>query len=312
MRYLTRRLLLLPPLLLSIAVLTFLMVHAIPGSVADIILAEGASPQAVAEFEARLGLADPLPVQFGRWLAGAVQGDLGTSIVLQRPVSGLLLERAGPTLSIAAVGLTTALLIGLVAGIVAGIRAGRVEDRAVMLGATIGISIPEFWMASILALVFAAGLGWFPVIGYTPTSHGIVPWLRSVALPGVALGVTSSALIARQMRGALTDQLTRLYVRAARATGAPRWRITAQATRNAFIPVVTVIGFQIPVLMGAAFIVEFVFAIPGLGDLSVNAILRRDLPVVQGVVLFVATLVILTNALVDVSYTLINPRVRLS
>jgi peptide/nickel transport system permease protein len=312
-KYLLTRLLATIPLLLGVSVLVFFMIHLIPGSAAAMLLGDAASPENVAALEAELGLDDPLPIQYGRWIRGVLQGDLGTSLINKRPVQDALWQRLPVTLSLMAGGLFIGTTLGLIIGILAGLRPGSLTDRLTVFAASLGMAIPPFWMALMLIVWFAVERRWFPSIGYTPLLEDPFAWAHGLVLPWIALGVPSSALIARQTRSALISVLQSSYIRAARAAGVDGWHLVwKHALRNALIPVMTIIGFRVVVLIGSSFVVEQVFALPGMGTLIVQAVLERDIPVVQGVVLLVAVLILLTNLLIDLSYGWINPKVRMA
>jgi peptide/nickel transport system permease protein len=301
------------PLLFALSILTFLLVHLIPGSAAVIMLGDSATPENVAALEAELGFDDPLPQQYARWLAGVSRGDFGKSLFSGRPVWGTISERLPPTISIACGALFFSIIFGILAGILAAIRPGSLLDRMITVGGTVGISLPYFWVAVLFSIFFAVKLGWFPAIGYVPINESALQWARCLVLPSVALGITSSAVIARQMRGSLIEVMQTDYIRAARATGIPeRVVVYKHGLKNAMIPVMTIIGFQIPVILGGAFVVEIVFAIPGLGSLTVTSVLDQDIPVVQSVVLLTGFFIVITNLLVDISYSWLNPKVRIS
>ena len=307
------RLLAAVPLLLALSILTFGLVHLIPGSVAAILLGEGATQENIAKLEAELGLDQPLVQQYGRWLSGVTQGDWGRSLRSKRPILEMISEKFPATLSLTGSALLIAIVVGLFAGILAAARPGTWWDRVGIAGTSLGISIPDFWAAVLLSIFFAAKLGWFPVIGFTPITQNPLKWLHGLVLPALALGIPSSAIIARQMRAALGNELEKIYIRSLRAAGiSERSILLKHALKNALIPVVTVIGFQVPVLLGGSFVVEQVFAIPGLGSLIVNAVLQQDLPLIQGLVLLTGLLIVLTNLLVDVSYAWLNPKVRVT
>jgi len=301
------------PLLFALSILIFLLVHLIPGGAAMIMLGDSATPENVAALEAELGFDDPLPQQYVRWLAGVSRGDFGKSIFSGRPVWDTISERLPPTISIACGALLFSIIFGISAGILAAIRPGSLLDRMITVGGTVGISLPYFWVAVLFSIFFAVKLGWFPAIGYVPFNENFLQWARCLVLPSVALGITSSAVVARQMRGSLIEVMHTDYIRAARATGIPeRVVVYKHGLKNAMIPVMTIIGFQVPVILGGAFVVEIVFAIPGLGSLTVTSVLDQDIPVVQSVVLLTGVFIILTNLLVDISYSWLNPKVRIS
>ncbi|NJP04559.1 MAG: ABC transporter permease [Chloroflexaceae bacterium] len=301
------------PLLLVVSVLIFLLLHLIPGSAAVVILGEAASPERIAALETELGLNDPLYMQYGRWISHALQGDLGNSMINGRPVVDALSTRLPVTLSLAAGGLCVSVFFGITLGILAGAHPGSVVDRFSVFIASLGLALPAFWLAILLSSWFAIELGWFPAVGYTPFRESPIGWLHSLVLPSLALGLPSSAFVTRQMRSSLRGVLQTPYIRAARATGVGGWSlIWRHALRNALIPVITIIGFEMTRLVGGAFLVEQVFALPGMGSLMINAVLERDIPTVQGIILVIACLVIAINVLVDISYGWLNPRVRLA
>lgn len=310
-RWLSIRVVAMVPLLLFISFVAFVMSRLIPGSAAHVILGDAASPENVAALEATLGLDRPLLPSYADWLASALSGDLGLSLLRRQPVWDLVVAATPPTLSITAAALVLGVVIGIGAGVVSGMRPGSWLDKAAMMGATIGLALPAFWIAVLLSLHLAARTGWFPTIGYAPLSDGVGEWLRGLVLPAIALGSTGGAVIARQMRSSLIDSLNADHVRAARASGLPEHQVVLRyGVRNALVPVVTVIGLQVPVILGLAFVVEQVFAIPGLGRLAVDAVLDRDIPLLQGVVLATGLIIVLANVVVDASYGWLDPKVR--
>lgn len=301
------------PLIFLVSLLAFGLVHLIPGSASETILGDGATPEAVAELDAQLGLDRPLLEQYWNWATDAMRGDFGRSLITSRDVSDTLVERFPVTISVAMGGLVVALLVGVTAGTVAALRQGRLTDRAISLFAATGLAVPNFWVAVLLAFYLGVERQWFPAIGYVGPTESVVQWLYHLVLPSFALGIGSSAVIARQMRGGLLDVLERPYIRAARAKGLQYRRVVVvHAMKNAFIPVVTVVGFQASVMLGGAVLVEQIFGMPGIGVQVVGAVLSQDLPLVQGVVMVSAVSVILVNTLIDVSYAYFDPRVRLS
>jgi len=276
-----------------------------------VILGPDASPQQVAELRQRLGLDQPVLVQVVRWFGRLLVGDLGESIYLNRPVLQTLLERAEPTLMLTLLATLFAILLGLPIGIVSATRAGSWADLGAMLVAMGGISMPSFWVGLNLIFVFAVVLGVFPVAGYQPLSRGLWENLRYLALPAVTLGFAQAALLARMSRSMMLDVLREDYVRTARAKGlAERTVVLVHALKNAMVPLVTVMGLTFAILMGGAVITEQVFNIPGLGRLLVQSVLRRDYPVVQGIVLVIAFNYVAINLLVDILYGFFDPRVR--
>ena len=313
LRYIIERLLITIPLLFSVGVLAFLLVDLIPGSPAEVMLQDAATPENVAILEEQMGLNDPLPQRFVRWMSGAVVGDFGHSVLTERPVTEMLLERLEPTIAIAIAGLLLGIIVGLLTGIVAGLYPGSLLDRLITIATSALVGIPGFLLGIILIIYFGLRLGWFPVIGYSPISEGIGEWLHSITLPAFALAIPTGALVARQMRSSMSNVLQSKYVQAARAGGIPRWRIVSRyALPNAMIPVITVIGFRIAVILGSTFVIELVFNISGVGRLLVKSVLDQDVPVIQGGLMLVAFIVAISSLLIDLSYAWLNPRVRLS
>jgi peptide/nickel transport system permease protein len=309
--YLIKRVLALVPVLGVVAVVVFLLIHLTPGDPAAVILGPEASAADVAALRAQLGLNDPLYLQFLRWLGGVLQGDLGQSLFIRQPVTAVLADALGPTLSLAIMAELLALVIAVPAGIVAARRRGTAVDRAFMGGALLGISVPSFLSGLFLVLVFAVGLGWFPVAGFRPLEDGLGRHLTYLVLPAIALGGLQAALIARTTRSSMLDVLTENYMKTAKAKGlSERVRIYKHALRNAALPVLTVIGQTFGTLIAGAAVVETVFNIPGIGQLVVNSVERRDFVVIQGVVLLIAVSYVLINLVVDVLYSALDPRIR--
>ena len=301
------------PLLLVITVLTFSMVHLMPGSIATIILDAGATVEAIAELEAEMGLDRPFFVQYFDWLGNALRGDLGRSLFFTAPVTTLIGESWSVTASIVLGGMVVGIALGLLLGVVAGLQPGSWLDRVSTIGASIGVALPAFWLALMLAILLAVRYKIFPVIGYTSFTESPLGWLRSIALSSLALGIPSAALIARQMRSSMANVLQSSYIRAQRAMGLGRWQIvTRHALKNAMIPVVTVIGFRLAVVVGQAFIVENVFVLPGLGRQLATAVQQQDIIFVQGGVIVVAAFIVFANMLIDILYGFLNPKVRIS
>ncbi|MFC5749655.1 ABC transporter permease [Actinomadura rugatobispora] len=313
LRLIISRLAALAPLLLIVSLATFLLSALLPEEPAAIVAGDNTDPANLARISARLGTDRPLIVRYGDWLAGAVTGDLGTSYFSSVPVGPQLAERAGTTLSIAAGGLVLATLFGTTAGILAAVLRGGAVDRAVTLLTSTAMAAPPFWVGLLLVSFFAIRLGWFPPAGYVPPAGGLGAWLGSIALPSVALALAPGAYLARQTRGSMVGVLEREYVRTAIARGyRPGRVILRHAVRNGLSPVVTLLGFQVTILIGGSLVVEKVFALPGLGSLAIEAVLRQDIPVVQGLVVTIATAVVLVNLLLDLVYGYLNPKVRLS
>lgn len=306
LRYVAKRCLLLVPVVLGVTILVFLLMHLAPGDAATAMLGEmgqGASAEDVARLRASLGLDQPLYVQYGRYLGGLIRGDLGVSLRSGRPVVEELRERFPYTLQLAATALCLAALIAIPVGIWAAVRRGTIVDFLVMAGALLGVSVPAFWLGLLLMLLFSLSLGWLPASGSGTPFHLI--------LPAITVAWPSLAFLARMTRSAMLEVLGADYVRTARAKGlSERLVIFRHAFRNALIPVVTTLGLQFGALLGGAVLTETIFAWPGLGRLTVQAIQARDLPVVQGAVLFVAVTYTVVNLLVDVLYVFLNPRIR--
>ncbi|MQA96937.1 MAG: ABC transporter permease subunit [Streptosporangiales bacterium] len=309
--YAVRRLLTAVPLLALIGFGAFMLTFMIPGDVAATIAGESATPQRIEEVRRQLGLDDSALTQFGRWAGGVLQGDLGTSMIHRIAVTQMIGERLGVTVSLVAFGLLIAVLVGVPAGLVAGLRPGRWTDRLVTVLTTLGLAVPAFWLATILIIVFAINLGMLPATGFVPITENPLRWLESMILPGLAIGAASAADVARQSRSAVAETVGRDHVRTSRAMGLrPRSVVGRHVLKNSGIPIVTVASLQVERLLGAAVVVELMFAMPGLGQLTVSAVRARDIPTIQGVVLTIAVVVILVNLLVDLSYAWFNPRLR--
>src|SRR6266852_3374283 len=309
--YILRRVLSTVPVMAVVALLVFSLLYIAPGDPAALIAGDQASPADVERTRQGLGLDRPFLVQFATWLWRILHGDLGTSIFTNLPVSALIAQRIEPTLSLMVLTLVLTILIAVPLGVVAAWKAGSFVDRAIMAFAVFGFSLPVFVVGYVLAYVFALEFEWLPVQGYTPLAQGFWPWLQNLILPSVALGCVYVALIARTTRAAMLEVLQQDYIRTARAKGLGQTGILfVHALKNAAVPIVTVIGIGIALLIGGAVVTESVFAIPGLGRLTIDAILRRDYPVIQGIVLMFSFLYTLVNLMVDVTYTLVDPRIR--
>jgi peptide/nickel transport system permease protein len=309
--YIARRLLALVPVALVVATVAFVLIHVAPGDPASIIAGPDASPDDIARLHRQLGLDAPFHVQLFRWYGRLARGDLGQSIFLRRPVLEAILDRAEPTILLTLYALVIAVVLGVPAGVIAARHHDGTTDQALMAGALVGISIPNFLLGLLLILFFSVRLGWFPVAGYSPLEYGWFGTLRSLTLPAFALGVVQSALIARIARSAMLDVLREQFIVAGRAKGlGERAVVYKHALKNAMIPTVTVIGISLAILISGSVIVEQVFNIPGLGRLIISAVLRRDYPVIQGVVICIAGIYMLVNLAVDLSYVVFDPRVR--
>jgi len=309
--YIIRRVLLTIPVMLLVATGVFLLLHLTPGDPVGVMLGSDASESRRLEVRHQLGLDDPLPTQYARWLGRVVRGDLGRSIFLDKPVTEALLERVQPTLLLAVLASFVAIALGLPAGVLAARRRGTWLDFGSMGVAMIGISMPTFWLGLNLILLFAVWLRWLPVAGYQPLSSGLWSSLRYLILPALTLGAAQAALLARMTRSMMLETLDQDYVRTARAKGlTERSVVLRHALRNACIPLLTVIGLTFAVLMGGAVVTEQIFNIPGIGRLLIQAIGRRDFPLVQGAVLVIAAVYVLINLLVDLLYAVVDPRIR--
>jgi len=309
--YVARRFLALIPVALVVATVAFVLIHLAPGDPASVIAGPDATQEDVRKISRQLGLDAPLPVQLLQWYGRLLQGDLGRSIFLRKPVTEAILDRVEPTLLLTTSAIVIAVLIGVPAGVLAARYHNSATDQALMAAALVGISVPNFLAGLLLVLCFSVWLGWFPVAGYSPLEDGWPATLRSLVLPALALGVVQSALIARIARSSMLDVLREQFIIAGRAKGlGERAVIYKHALKNAMIPTVTIIGISFAVLISGAAVIENVFNIPGLGRLIISAVLRRDYPVIQGVVLCVAGVYMLINLAVDLSYVIFDPRVR--
>src|SRR3712207_2413373 len=306
--YVVRRIVATIPVMGVVALFVFSLLYIAPGDPAAVIAGDQATPADVERIRQNLGLDRPFLVRFGEWVWRILQGDLGVSIFTNLPVTTMIAQRVQPTLSLMVLTLILAVAIAVPMGVVAAWRQGTLVDRAVMGFAVLGFSVPVFVVGYLLAYVFALELDWPPVQGYTSIDQGLWPWLENLILPAVALG---GVYIARIARATMLEVLQQDYIRTARAKGAGQRSILfLHALKNAAVPIVTVIGIGIALLIGGAVVTESVFAIPGLGRLTVDAILRRDYPVIQGVVLLFSFIYVLVNLAIDLSYTLFDPRIR--
>lgn len=311
LRLILQRLLALAPLLFIVSVLTFSFTSLLPSDPVDLIIGDTGTQEQYDIVRERLGMNEPVVVRYFQWLGRAVQGNLGTSFFNSVSVTDAVMQRIPVTLSLTAVSAFIAIVVGVSAGIAAALRPRSLVDRFATLGATFGQAVPNFWFGLILVAIFAVNLRWFPATGFTPISASPWEWLRSVILPSIALGTSSSAAIARQVRSAMVGVLQQDYIRAARAQGLSSRRVIFRhALTNAMVPVVAVLSFQITVLLGGALIVEQVFAINGLGTLAITAVRQQDIPMIQGLVLVMVALVVIVQLATDVVYGLLNPKAR--
>ncbi|MBN9064078.1 MAG: peptide ABC transporter [Rhizobiales bacterium 65-9] len=299
------------PVLVLVAVFVFLLLRLAPGDPAAIIAGEQATPEQILAIRQKLGLDAPLLSQFASWIGQLALGDLGQSIFSGLPVSELIAQRLQPTLMLAMATIIFAVLIAIPLGVIAAKRAGSLIDRMTMAGAVLGFSTPVFVIAFLLVYIFALSFRLFPTQGYVPLEQGVLASLHSLVLPALALSWTYIALIARVTRAAVLDVLQEDYVRTAHAKGLSEARIMSRhVLKNAAAPVITVIGIGLAALLGGVVVTETVFSIPGLGRLTADAILRRDYPVVQALILLFSVVYVLANLIVDLSYGLVDPRVR--
>jgi peptide/nickel transport system permease protein len=309
--FLFRRLLSTLPVLGVVAVLVFLMLRLTPGDPAAVLAGDQATTEQIAMIRANLGLDRSIPEQFVIWLGHLFQGDLGQSYYYKLPVTELIAQRLEPTLSLAVVTITLAVLIAVPLGVVAAWRFGGWLDRGVMAFSVMGFSVPVFVSAYLLIWLISLKLGWLPVQGYKRLSEGLGPWLYHLTLPAITLSLIYIALIARVTRASVLETLGEDYIRTARAKGLPEVLVLQRhALANAAVPIITVIGIGIALLIGGVVVTESVYAIPGLGRLTVDAVLARDFPTVQGVILLFSFVYVLVNLLVDLSYVFFDPRIR--
>lgn len=294
-----------------VAVLVFALTRAAPGDPVAVLLGDQATAEDIERVKKVYGLDKPLPVQFGLWLKELAHGNLGESIFLQRPVTQALWERAEPTTLLALMAISIATLIGVPCGIVSAISRGSLVDQFFTGFAMLGASVPSFWFGLVLMQIFAVSLGWFPVSGYGDPGASLAARIHCLVLPATVLGVLNSALITRFTRASMLDVLGEDYVRTARAKGLAENRVVLKhALRNALVPIITVIGLTVALMIGGAVVTETVFGLPGVGNLVVSAVVRRDYPVIQGALLVVAVIYVFINFLVDLLYTLVDPRVK--
>ena len=310
--YLLRRFLGAIVVMWAVATLVFFMLRAVPGDPIGAMLFDVGDAQAIADLKAKLGLDQPVYVQYVKWFWLVLQGDLGNSIYGSRiEVSRIVLEALPRTLSLAFLSFVIAVAIAVPAGLISAIRKHTALDHAVTIFAFLGLAMPDFWLGIMLIIVFAANLHWLPAIGYTPLSEGFWPWFSHLILPSIAVGTPFAAIIARMIRSSMLEVLKTDYMNVARAKGLKRLRIIlVHAFPNALIPVVTVMGIAVALLMAGAVVVENVFAIKGLGRVLIEGILNRDYPVVQGAILAVSAIFVFANLAVDMLYTVIDPRIR--
>ena len=309
--YIVRRVLATIPVLLVVALVVFALIRFAPGDPAAILAGQEATQEEVEGIRRQLGLDRPLPVQLGIWFRDILRGDLGRSILSKHEVSELIVQRVVPTLSLAVLTEIFALVVAIPLGVLAAWKANSWIDRAVMVFATLGFSIPVFWLGFILIFFFAVKIPLFPAAGYVAPSEDFISYLHRLALPSLATGVIIMALITRMTRATVLETLREDYVRTARSKGLSEETVLIRhALRNAALPIITVIGLGVAALLSGLVVTESVFGIPGLGRLLLNAIVSRDYPIIQGTILIISVVYVIINLLVDISYAFFDPRVR--
>lgn len=311
LNFLLRRGLATVPVLMIVAVIVFLLLRMTPGDPAAAIAGDAASALDIERIRAQLGLNDSIVNQFVTWLGHVLRGDLGYSFFYKMSVTQLIGQRLEPTLSVAAVTVVLTVLIAVPLGVLAASRRGGRLDRFIMGASVLGFSVPVFVAGYLMIWLFSMQLGWLPSQGYSRIADGVGPWLRNLVLPCITLAVTYAALIARVTRAAVSEALTEDYVRTARAKGISQRRMLMRhALANAAVPIVTIVGLSVAGLIGGVVVTETIYAIPGLGQLTVDAVLSRDYPLIQGLTLFFSLVYVVVNLLVDLSYLLLDPRIR--
>jgi peptide/nickel transport system permease protein len=311
LRYITKRLLLLIPVLAGVSFLAFSLINLAPGNAATYMLGDQASPALIAELERQLNLDRPFVAQYFLWLGGALQGDFGTSFVTRIPIGSLIAQRLSLTLELAAIAIVLTLLIAIPLGVNAAARRNRAPDHAARIIAVAGVSIPDFWSGIILIFLLGVQLQWVSPGGFTPLGDGLIPHLRSVLLPAAILAFINLALITRMLRASMLDTLSQNYIQAARSFGiSERELVWRDALKNAFIPTLTVIGLTVGIMLSGAVMLETVFSLPGIGKLLVDAVFQRDIPVLQAVLTMIGCFYVIVNLIVDIGYSLLDPRIR--
>lgn len=306
-----RRLLATIPVMGIVAIIVFSLLYLTPGDPAAVLAGEQATAEDIERLRVSLGLDQPYLVRFGQWITGVLHGDLGTSIFSRRPVMELIVQRLEPTVALTLASLLIAVTIAVPLGVIAAWRSGGIVDRMAMSFAVLGFSVPVFVLSYLLIALFSVKLQLLPVQGYIPIAYGFVPFAQHLILPAVSLGIINAALIARITRATMIEVLNQDYIRAARAKGLSVRRVLIRhALKNAAVPIVTVIGISFALLISGVVVTETVFNIPGLGRLTVDAILRRDYPVIQGVILVFSATYVVVNLLVDLSYGFFDPRIK--
>ncbi|MFD1849793.1 ABC transporter permease [Oceanobacillus bengalensis] len=311
LQYTVRRLVSIIPVMLIVSVIVFLIVHLTPGNPAYLILGEDSSPEAIEQLEAQLGLDKPMVMQFFDWIKNIFTGDLGQSIYSSEPVTQVIMERVGPTFSLMMMSMALTLLIAIPTAIFVVWRRNTVLDPLFTSASLVGASIPEFWFAMLLVLGLGVAIPIFPVAGYVPIAEGFFTWFYHLILPAFVLAAVEIGLIARMLRDGMLEAVNQDYTKTARAKGVKESIVLMKHVfSNALIPTTTVIGVTVAGLLGGTVIIETIFTIPGIGQLLIDSIHRRDYPVIQGVVLFIAAIYVVINLLVDLLYAFLDPRIR--
>lgn len=309
--YILRRLLASIPVVILVGVMTFSILHIAPGDPAVLMAGEEATPADVEAMRVALGFDKPFIVQFGKWSGRLLQGDLGTSIFSQHTIVSLMKPRIEPTLSLAIIAISLSIIIGVPLGVLAAWNQGSFVDRGVMVFAVLGFSIPVFWLGFLFIWAFAVKIHLFPAVGFVSITDGVFPFFRSLTLPALANAIPFSALVARMTRSTMVEVMQEDYIRTARAKGLTEAVVNVRhGLRNAAIPIVTVVGLVFAGLVGGAVVTETVFAIPGLGRLLVDGVVRRDYPIVQAMLMVVAVSYVFVNLAVDITYAFLDPRIR--
>jgi peptide/nickel transport system permease protein len=309
--YILKRLLQAIPVLLLVSVISFGVMKLVPGDPAILIGGPSATPEELDRIRINLGLDQPFHVQMWRYYAGLARGDLGTSLLLGKPVLGAVIDRIPISLSIAVYAMALTLLFGILCGVVAALRSNTWVDQTAMVFALIGVSLPNFWLGLMLIILFSVHLGWLPTGGYVPFMTDPAGWFKTATMPAVSLALLQIGLLARITRSTMLEVMRQDYIRTARAKGLSEFVVVAKhAFKNVMIPVITVIGVIFSVLISGSVVIESIFSVPGIGSLLGSAVLRRDYPMIQGGLLFVATTLLLLNLLIDVLYAYFDPRVR--
>ncbi|WLR49680.1 ABC transporter permease [Bacillus tianshenii] len=308
--YIIRRLLALIPVLLTVSVVVFLIIHFIPGDPAAAMLGSSATPEQLAQMREQLGLNKPLIAQFFMWISNVVQGDLGSSFVSNKAVTTLIAERLPATLNLVIYAIFISILIAIPLGILAAVKHNTKWDYSAMIISLIGISIPNFWAGLLLIMVFALQLGWFPSIGYVPITEGLLGNIKHLLLPAFSLGFIQAGIITRMTRSSMLEVLGQDFIKMIRAKGASEWIVIVNhALKNAMVPVITIIGINFGLLLGGTVVVESIFNIPGVGKLVVDSVFNRDYPVIQGIILVIATIYVVITLIIDLLYTYFDPKI---